>query len=211
VMDMLYRFAASGSAMSSGAASELFISRGTLRRRAVLLDPCGALDEMEPSAWGSRRKRYSGAEKRRRTFYDPTTASDLQGGSFVSSASGADVRPPASSADLSPGTVEGAAEDDAEARAATTAAAVVDGATADEGEDNDDSADAFIRAVVAGRTPIPPAANGAVSARAEAAARAAKDPVGRRTSSDNNESSYAAGSAAAACTAALTAAAAARG
>jgi len=158
VLDMVYRFVESGSAKISGAASELSGSHNARRRRAAMFDPRRASADEEPSASDSRRARSLGAGERQRSLHDPTTASALQGGNLVSSASGAAVRPVASSAALRESLEAGDAsgEEDAEARAAAAAAAVVDNAME---EEDDEAADAFIRAAVAGQVPVASAAN----------------------------------------------------
>jgi len=182
VLEIVYRFVESGSAMLSGAAFELSGSHGARRRRAATIDPSGGLADGETSVGGSRRARSLGGEERRRSMHDPTTSSDLRVGIFVRSASGTGVQRAAPSPALPTTSDEGhgAAEEDAEARAAAAAAAVVDTAMEDESDIDDELADALICAAVSGRTPISAAANGMVAADSAAASTAAAAPAAAR-------------------------------
>jgi len=142
VLDMVYRFVESGSAMLSGAAFELSGSHGARGRRAATVALCGGLDDGETSAGGSRRAQSLGGEERRRSVHYPTTAPDCRGWSFVRSASGSAVQPGAPSTALPPTADQGheAGEEDAEARAAAAAAAIVDNAMEDESDIDDELA-----------------------------------------------------------------------
>jgi len=219
VLDMVYRFVESGSAMLSGAAFELPKSHGARRRRAATSDPRRGLDDGEASAGGSRRARSLGGEERRRSMYDPTSASDLRDGTFVRSDSGAAVQraSPSTALPTTPDEGHGPGEEDAEARAAAAAAAVVDDATEDEGDDDDELADAIIRAAVAGRTPISFLTDGTLTPAATTAAApgaaglGARDQAVRRAAVNNNGSSSAAVSGAAARTSSWAASTAAGG
>lgn len=129
-------------------------------------------------------------------MYDPTSASDLRGGTFVRSASGAAVQraSPSTALPTTPDEGHGPGEEDAEARAAAAAAAVVDDATDDEGDDDDELADAVIRAAVAGRTPISFLTDGTLTPAATTAAApgaagvGARDQAVRRAAVNNNGS-----------------------
>ena len=205
VLDMVYRFVESESAMLSGAAFELSGSHGARGRRAAMVAPCGGLDDGEKSAGGSRRARSLVGEERLRSIHGPRTASDCRGGSFVRSASGSAVQRGAPSTALPPTADQGHedGDEDAEARAAAAAAAIVDNAMEDEIDTDDKLADALIRDAVAGRTFISVAANRMVAAGAAAAATAAaalaatREQAGGGSPSTDNGSSPASAFAAA--------------
>eukprot|EP00168_Porphyra_purpurea_P006274 TRINITY_DN1772_c0_g1_i1.p1 TRINITY_DN1772_c0_g1~~TRINITY_DN1772_c0_g1_i1.p1 ORF type:complete len:466 (+),score=74.24 TRINITY_DN1772_c0_g1_i1:567-1964(+) len=205
VLEMVYRFVESETAMISGAASELSGSHNARRRRAAMFDPRRASADGEPSANSSRHARFLGGGERQRSLPDPTTASALRDGSLVSSASGAAARPVASSAAPRESLEAGDAsrEEDAEARAAAAAVAVVDNTME---EEDDDAADSFIRTAVAGQVPVASAAHWTTAAPAAAATGAGSVLAGRGAAATNNRSFSAAAFAAAARASSLSAA-----
>jgi len=170
VLDHVYRFVESGSAMVTGAASELSGSRGSRLRRPKMLDPRAALGGGVPSA--------NGSDMRRRKL--ASSASVAAAGRAA----------PSSSVTALPGVDHDVGEVDAEVRAAAAAAAVVDAAiAADQDDGDDDSADAFIRAAVAGLGRSPSVAHATVAGTAVAAAGMVTDAAGAVTAAANYRSS----------------------